>query len=76
MSNNKLCPRCNGSGVNGEDSVLGYPEGPCYYCHGTGKWLPLTDAKASAPPMPTNQPDHQEAGEPDGLKKLHGMGGQ
>lgn len=42
-SNSQPCPRCNGTGKNPDNSVLGWPGKPCYICHGTGK-APSEDA--------------------------------
>jgi hypothetical protein len=46
LSNSQPCTRCNGTGKNPDNSVLGWPGEPCYICLGTGK----------APTKPKNPP--------------------
>lgn len=45
----KDCPRCHGTGKNGEDSVLGYPGYTCYYCGGTGARPYMRNVEPSVP---------------------------
>lgn len=45
----KDCPRCHGTGKNGEDSVFGYPGYTCYYCGGTGAWPYMRNVEPSVP---------------------------
>ncbi len=42
----RKCPRCQGLGKK-SDSVLGYPDDPCYYCGGSGEAPDMSNVQPS-----------------------------